>query len=157
MNTLQKSLIHEIGWRIPSLQNATQDVDLAAARALGVNLTDLRCLGILMHQDKVAASELANLLRLTRGAVTALLDRLVKARLAKRNDDPNDRRGVLISITPYARKRIREVWGPIQSEGEKMLSSYPPESLKLIREFLERSLRLQLKHSERIEKLAKRG
>lgn len=150
MNPKQKTLIDQIGAEIPSFQNATQDVDQAVARVLGLHLTDLRCLGLLMRKDQISASELASNLGLTRGAVTALLDRLAKARLAKRGDDPSDRRGVLVSATPYARKRIQELWGPIQEEGERMLSSYSNEGLESIGRFLKEARRLQAKHAERI-------
>src|ERR1700722_3200217 len=98
------TLIGQIGLSIPAMQNATQDVDAAAAAALAVNLTDLRCLGILLYRENIPANELAVNLRLSRGAVTAILDRLAKAQLAERRDDPNDRRGVLVAATPYAQK-----------------------------------------------------
>jgi len=87
---------------------------------------------------------------LSRGAVTALLDRLAKAGLAERRDDPNDRRGVLVAATPYAQKRVKSLWGPIQAEGEKILSAYSEEDMRLIGKFLEQVRTLQMKHAERI-------
>lgn len=150
MKASRKNLIGAVSAKIPPLQNATQDVDQAAAKALGVNLTDLRSVGLLLNRERISASELADSLGLTRGAVTALLDRLAKARLAIRIDDPNDRRAVLVSATPYARKRIQDLWGPIQEEGEKLLSAYSNESLELIGGFLDQVRALQSRHAERI-------
>ena len=146
----KRALIEQIGLTIPAMQNATQDVDAAAAAALAVNLTDLRCLGILLYRENIPANELAVNLRLSRGAVTAILDRLAKAQLAERRDDPNDRRGVLVAATPYAQKRVRKIWGPIQEEGEKILSAYSEKDLRLIGKFLEQLRTLQMKHAERI-------
>lgn len=150
MKASRKGLIGAVGAKFPPLQTATQDVDQAAARALGVNLTDLRCVGLLLKCEQISASELAESLGLTRGAVTVLLDRLAKARLAMRSDDPNDRRGILVSATPYARKRIQDLWGPIQKDGEKLLSAYSDENLELIGAFLDAVRALQSKHAERI-------
>jgi DNA-binding MarR family transcriptional regulator len=146
----KKALIERIGSAIPAMQNATQDVDAAAAAALGVNLTDLRCLGILLYRENIPANELAVNLRLSRGAVTALLDRLAKAGLAERRDDPNDRRGVLVAATPYAQKRVRKIWSPIQAEGKKILSACSEEDLRVIGKFLGQVRTLQMKHAERI-------
>jgi DNA-binding MarR family transcriptional regulator len=156
-NKSKQTLIEQIGSSIPAMQNATQDVDAAAAAALGVNLTDLRCLGILLYSENIPANELALNLRLSRGAVTALLDRLAKAALAERRDDPNDRRGVLVAATPYAKKLVKKIWGPIQAEGEKILSAYPAEDLHLIGKFLEQVRTLQIKHAERIRVALKRA
>jgi DNA-binding MarR family transcriptional regulator len=150
MKASRRNLIGAVGAKIPPLQNATQDVDQAAAKALGVNLTDLRCVGLLSKREQISASALAESLGLTRGAVTALLDRLAKARLAIRSDDPNDRRGILVSATPHARKRIQALWGPIQEDGEKLLSAYSDESLELIGGFLDQVRALQVKHAKRI-------
>jgi DNA-binding MarR family transcriptional regulator len=146
----KKALINQIGSCIPAMQNATQDVDTAAAAALGVNLTDLRCLGILLYRENVPANELALNLRLSRGAVTAVLDRLAEAGLAERRDDPNDRRGVLVAATLYAQQRVKSLWGPIRVAGEKVLSAYSEQDLRLIAKFLEQARTLQMKHAERI-------
>ena len=146
----KRALIEQIGLTIPAMQNATQDVDAAAAAALGINLTDLRCLGVLLYRENIPANELAVNLRLSRGAVTALLDRLAKVGLAERRDDPNDRRGVLVAATPYAQKRVQSLWGPIQVDGENILSAYSEKDLRLIGKFLEQVRTLQVKHAERI-------
>jgi len=140
----------KIASRIPVLQNATAEVDDAGARALGINLTDLHCVSLLIEQGPAAAHKLATKLRLTRGAVTVVLDRLARARLAERQPDPEDRRGILVAPTPFARKRVRELWGPLGDEGKVLLAGYSAADLKLIESFLDRATRLQFKHAERI-------
>lgn len=145
-------LVGDVSRKIPALQNATADVDQAAARALGINLTDLRCLEMLLHREQVAAGEVAETLRLTRGAVTALIDRLVRAGLASRNTNSQDRRSVLISITSQGKRRVQSLWDPIQREGEAVLNTYSLEELKVIADFLDQSRALQLKHADRINR-----
>src|SRR5580693_9933714 len=59
-------------------------------RCLGVSATDRKCLDLL-SRGPVPAGELARFTGLTTGAVTGIIDRLVKAGYAERINDPNDR------------------------------------------------------------------
>ena len=147
--------IARIAAKIPALQDATSEVDNAAAAALNVNLTDLHCLVILMGRDSAAAGALAAELRLTRGAMTVVLDRLARSKLAERRGDPDDRRGVLVTATANAKRRVREIWSPIEEEGIAILSGYSQDELRVIENFVDRANSLQVKHAERIRALPK--
>ncbi|MBA2293811.1 MAG: MarR family transcriptional regulator [Actinobacteria bacterium] len=74
--------------------NTSQDgaFDALAAEQLGVSLTDLRCLDIVESRGGLTAGELATASGLTTGAVTAVVDRLERAGLARRIRDELDRR-----------------------------------------------------------------
>jgi len=146
----QSDPIVKVAQKIPALQDATSDVDNAVAGVLGINLTDLHCLAILLRNGPSAANELATALRLTPGAVTTVLDRLARAGLAERTTDPHDRRGVLVTITAFAKRRVQQLWGPIAKEGRSVLAGYSRGDLTLIEDFLDRARKLQLKHAERI-------
>src|SRR5579863_3344060 len=112
----QTEPITRVAAKIPALQDATSEVDNAAAAALSVNLTDLHCLAILVRVESVSAGALAEQLRLTRGAMTVVLDRLARAKLAERRGDPADRRSVLVAATASAKRRVQEIWKPIEQE-----------------------------------------
>jgi predicted transcriptional regulator len=60
-------------------------------RCLGVSATDRKCLDLLTR-GPVTAGELARFTGLTTGAVTGIIDRLVKAGYAVRISDAEDRR-----------------------------------------------------------------
>jgi len=147
--------VGRVAAKIPALQEATAEVDNAAATALGVNLTDLHCLAILMRRQTAAAGDLAAELRLTRGATTVVLDRLGRAKLVERRGDPEDGRGVLVAVTAPARRRVREIWGPIEGEGLASLGRYSQADLHVIENFLDRAHEQQVKHAERIRGLRK--
>src|SRR5262245_6590047 len=68
----------------------------AIAEKLGLSLTDLGCGEILSRTGSITAGELAALSGLTTGAITGVVDRLEKGGLARRVNDPNDRRRVMI-------------------------------------------------------------
>lgn len=55
---------------------------------------------------RMSASELARWVLLSTGAMTNRLDRMEEAGLVRRRPDPSDRRGVLIELTPRARRII---------------------------------------------------
>lgn len=76
-----------------------------------VDLTPAR-LGLLMalflcEDEAVLASELAELMVVTPGNITGLVDGLAKDRLVRRVTHPGDRRAVVIKITGKGRRFIR--------------------------------------------------
>jgi DNA-binding MarR family transcriptional regulator len=70
----------------------------AIGSKLGVNVTDMECLGLLFFKGIATPTELSRYTGLTSGSTTAMLDRLGKAGLIERKPNPNDRRGTLIVI-----------------------------------------------------------
>src|SRR5262245_12370970 len=76
--------------------NLDKAFDNSAARALGVNLTDLHCLNIVENRGGLTAGALAAEASLTTGAVTGVVDRLERAGYARRVPDPTDRRRIKI-------------------------------------------------------------
>ena len=102
-------------------QVLTQMLDEAAADYLGINTTDGRALDVIDQAGgRVTAGELARELRLSTGAVTAILDRLEQAGYARRVPDPDDRRRVLIEQTSKVQKAGSQIYG---GRGSKTASS----------------------------------
>jgi DNA-binding MarR family transcriptional regulator len=140
----------ECGQEARALQASVAALDETVAAALGVNLTDLRCLDVLMQAERATAGELATRLGLTTGSVTALLDRLTRAGLVVRSPDPDDRRKVLVTPTEQARQAAGALYGPLAAEGDELLSGWSDAELSLIVEFLRASRQLQERHLARI-------
>ena len=68
-----------------------------------------------------SAGELARIADLSSGAMTNRLDQLEQAGLVKRLPNPDDRRGVLVELTPKGRRLHQEAIG-VQAEKEAMLA-----------------------------------
>lgn len=118
--------------------DATLDLlDDAAARALGIGRTDLRAMEIISRSGPVSATSLATQLRLTSGAVTTLIDRLVTAGIAVRKADPDDRRKVALELTRKGRAREARLFGPLGQRVGAALRRYSSSELGLIVGFLE--------------------
>jgi DNA-binding MarR family transcriptional regulator len=67
-----------------------------AAESLGVNSTDLIAGSYLSDMGPMTAGQLAKVMGITTGAMTAAIDRLERAGFASRENDPHDRRKVII-------------------------------------------------------------
>jgi len=150
--TVKQERVAEVVRLIVELQDATQSVDEAAAAHLGVNLTDLRCLRVVVQDGPTPASDLARATGLTRSAITFAIDRLEKAGLAVRAIDAIDRRRTLVEPTESARRNVASLWGPIEAEGVKTLSRLSSDELAVIADFLHRATKLQNEHARRIKR-----
>jgi len=142
---------------IPASQTATFEVDEAAAAVLGLNRTDLRCLGEAFKLGTVSPSALAEIVGLSRGAMTTAVDRLEAHGFLQRSDSLGDRRTVSLQVTDIAKKALSEIWGPIGEEGKKILDGFEEEELSVLVEFFRRTIELQERHKDRIRTLAQGG
>ena len=111
----------------------------AVAQRLGVNSTDLECLGFIAEGQGVAAGELARATGLTTGAITGVIDRLERAGLAARAHDPSDRRKVLVQATPALAAKVTPLFEPMARAAEAALAAYDDKALAVILDFLLRS------------------
>jgi DNA-binding MarR family transcriptional regulator len=129
-------------------QRATELVDEAIHKLLGVNRTDGRCLDILEQRGRITAGQLAAEARLTSGAVTAVIDRLEGDGYARRVPDPDDRRRVLVEPTDKACAISQELMGRMGDVGFPKVSGYSDEQLELLVDWQRFSRELQEDHAE---------
>src|SRR3954468_24537646 len=108
-----------------------------------MNRTAMRCVDLIDQAGGMTAGELAKAAGLTSGAVTAVVDRLERAGMAKRVSDPTDRRRVRIEVTP----RLWELTGPLMvpfwEESQTIRDDYTTEELPHFAEFLRRVIEVQ--------------
>ncbi|MFI9551077.1 MarR family winged helix-turn-helix transcriptional regulator [Nonomuraea endophytica] len=148
----KQSRIEAVARAVQDLQDATDLIDELAARRLGVNRTDVRCLSRLTARGPLTASELAAGAGLTGGAATTAIDRLERAGLAERVRDTADRRRVLVHLSERGRAAVEEVWGPIAAEAQAGLRRYTVAELEVVETFLRLALLNQTRHAERLRK-----
>jgi DNA-binding MarR family transcriptional regulator len=132
---VKEKLIMELRREVRATQSAVAAVDHAVAERLGVNATDHRCLDILSQRGPMTAGALANALVLSRSAVTTVVDRLERLRYVRRSANPDDRRQVLVSLTPLLYRRARELYGD-GSDVAAALERYTVDELVLLRDFV---------------------
>lgn len=131
---------------------STQAVMLhqAVADMLKLNITDYKCMDLIARLGSMTAGKLAEESGLTTGAITGVVDRLEKAGYAKRTDNPNDRRSVIIELTWNKKnmKAYEEIFLPLERKIEKQASSYTSEELSLFIEFIHKTA--EILHEETI-------
>ena len=132
---------------------ANDAFDEVAREKLGINRTDLRCLNIVENDGPMTAGRLAEQSGLTSAAVTAVLDRLERAGYARRVRDSEDRRQVLVEVTPLLAERATPIWGPLGEEAHAVLMRMPEEKLQGLIEFYRLGIELNERHIDRVRHL----
>jgi len=122
-------------------------------RCLGVSATDRKCLDLL-SRGAATAGELARFTGLTTGAVTGIIDRLVKAGYAERVSDPDDRRRVLVSRKAHSRldKILPAIFGPLGHDMSTVTANYTKRELGVIADFLARTREVLVANTARVER-----
>lgn len=133
-------------------QVLTQMLDEQAAEYLGVNTTDSRAIDLIDQAGRITAGDLARELRLSTGAVTAIVDRLEKAGYARRVADPDDRRRVLIEVTAKVQRLSEEIFGTA-ADAIEWSAKYNDKELDLYIRFQEHSLEWLERHLAHAEEL----
>ena len=148
-NESRDELIAELRREIRAAQSAVAAVDDAVAGRLGVNATDQRCLDILDQRGPMTAGALAEALGLSRSAVTTVLDRLEQRRYVRRGPNPDDRRQVVVALTPLLYRRARELYG----DGNEVVAKfgrYSVDDLALLRDFVRWDRELNERRARRL-------
>ena len=87
--------------------------------------SEYKLLSLLTREGEVYRSspgKLARIMELSSGAMTNRLDRLEQAGLVRRLPDPDDRRGILVELTPNG-KRVYEDAVGVQGRKESLVAS----------------------------------
>ncbi len=119
--------------------------DTIAGR-VGLNSTDLECLDLLFLAGPTTAGRLAEHTGLTTGAMTAVLDRLERARFLRRRRDADDRRRVLVEVLPRALETLGPFYAPLATAMSRLHNRYGERELALIVEYLSRALEVSAGH-----------
>lgn len=108
----------------------------AIARKAGLSGTDHKYLGLLIEQGPLTAGELAHLTGLTTGAITGLIDRLEKKKLAKRQFDKRDRRKVMIvPNTQNAMQLLEPIFADLQEKTTQLMASFSESEIQIIEKY----------------------
>jgi DNA-binding MarR family transcriptional regulator len=113
----------------------------AAAARIRMNVTDLQVTDILDMTGPTTAGQLAELMGLTTGAITGMIDRLEKANLVTRERDPNDGRRVIVRLASGgdALQETGLIFESMEQGWDEIASRYDDAQLALLVDFLKQS------------------
>lgn len=111
----------------------------AIGKKLGLNTTDFEGLDLIFFRGVATPSELSKYTGLSSGSTTAMIDRLERSGLVKRESNPNDRRGTLVVIDKTAALKVRPLFTSARVAQDKMLDSYSTHELEILLDYFKRS------------------
>ncbi|QJD83026.1 MarR family winged helix-turn-helix transcriptional regulator [Cohnella herbarum] len=123
--------------RMRGLGSRTVLYQQKVAASLGLYNNDYLSVDILREKGPITAGELSNLTGLSTGSITALIDRLEKNGFVRRQNDPNDRRKVIIVPLYENREEVSRTYEPLHAAMIRLASSYKEDELALITQFLD--------------------
>jgi DNA-binding MarR family transcriptional regulator len=121
----------------------------ATARFHRLNRTDLRALQLL-RRGGLSAGELARALHVTSGATTRVIDGLAADGHVIREADPNDRRRVLVKLTPAAADLAGSTFEGLRLAARGVLAAYRDDQLETVARFLEDVRSLLREHTSQL-------
>jgi len=127
----------------------------AVAERVGLNATDLKCLDFLDRMGPLTAGQLVELLGLTGGAITAMVDRLEAGGFVQRERDPNDRRRVYIKAVKVQENSnaFARLYEPLQQAMREELSNrYSTQDLAVIEDFLRRAIHILQQQTQNLSR-----
>ena len=104
----------------------------------GLSESDIEALEVLIDTGSATAGALSDLMGLTTGAVTRVIDRLEQAGYVRRVPDPTDRRRVIVEVVPENGGRRRGDAGPGRRRERDEIGRYSEAELAVINDFLTR-------------------
>jgi DNA-binding MarR family transcriptional regulator len=143
----------EITASMRAMQVAADLFDDASAELLGVNRTDHRALDILDQEGPMTAGRLAVRNHLSAAAMTTSIDRLESKGYARRFPDPDDRRRVLVEMTPLARRRAMKIYGPLAEAAARILPRYTADELDAVARVLADATEINASELERVKNM----
>jgi DNA-binding transcriptional regulator GbsR (MarR family) len=94
------SVGRDLGLLLKHLLGSTNREFFAALQDAGISFSQLKCLGLLANADaSVSLGALSEQLGLSLAAVSRAVDGLVQRGQVKRQEDPNDRRSKLVTLS----------------------------------------------------------
>src|SRR6266568_3807344 len=111
----------------------------AGARRLGMTGAERKCAGMIAELGEATPKQLAGLTGLSTGAITGIVDRLVRAGYAEREPNPKDRRSVIIRArnTERLARETRPIFASLTVAMSALDARYTPEQRALILKHLE--------------------
>jgi DNA-binding MarR family transcriptional regulator len=151
--TIEKNkdkLVYELMTAVRKLTRSSLMLQYAIAEKMKLNATDAECIDFLMEMGPSTAGELAKVTRLTTGAITNVIDRLEKAGFVKRENDPKDRRKIIVSFIPKKIERSKRYYDAMAADVYELLSGYNESKLISILQYSDSLTAIFQKHAEKI-------
>ena len=152
----EKDLIPALRMGLRQLILSGEQFRHVLGRQLQLGSSDLMAMDHLYSDGPLTPRELATRLKMTSGTMTTLLDRVEKAGFLSRNENPQDRRSLLIKVTPAGQHAMQWVYEQFDDVLRGALLNMPAATveqvtalLTILGEALEQRVRTEVLSSSR--------
>ena len=114
----------------------------AAAATYGLGITDVKTISALQQEGSMTAGQLSQQLNLTTGAVTNIIDRLERRKIAQRTPDAQDRRKVIVAINPLTLATMDNVYSSMGQSFQALLAHYSTAELEFLVRYYQATIEL---------------
>jgi DNA-binding MarR family transcriptional regulator len=121
----------------------------AMSRRLGLSDSEMLAVAYLAQHGQLSPSALAQLLDLSSGGITALVQRLEGAGHLIRRRHPTDRRSILVELSPELLARAEREFGPLVDDLERASRDLSEHEREVVSRFLDRAVALSEDHAHR--------
>lgn len=111
---------------------ATQGNILPDWLNMDLTMPQLKIIFLLYWHKRIRMSELAHLLTKNISTATGVVDRLVEHKLVKREEDPEDRRVVIVTITSEGNRLCESLYQMNRRQNYDVLNQMDEDELKIV-------------------------
>jgi DNA-binding MarR family transcriptional regulator len=101
-----------------------------------LSVTQLRALSFLDRNPNLSLSEVADYIGITRASTSTMIDRLVQRGLVDRQEDPKERRHVMLKLTQTGSDRLAQMRNIIRQTITTLFDQLTPEELEQVSQSL---------------------
>jgi DNA-binding MarR family transcriptional regulator len=121
---------------MPWYVSAAVRFQMAIADQLEMPVADVHAVAALLEFGPVGVRRLSELMGMTTGAATRLVDRLERGGFVRREPDPDDRRRLVLQVVPERVRVIARYYDSIGDRFRRRLVDYSDDDLRFLLEFL---------------------
>jgi DNA-binding MarR family transcriptional regulator len=104
-------------------------MEMRSRRAPSLSVPQLRVLTFLSHRPGAPLSSVAEHLGVARSTASATVDRLVRRQLVSRTPHPEERRSVVLKLTPTGAQHLQQARDATSARMAKVLAGLPAADL----------------------------
>lgn len=106
---MKAEIINHISELVLEIKNNCHEKDKEIAKKFGITNPELSCISVFFFGDSFSVKEMAGKMCMTSGGITRIVTSLEEKEYIMREMAPNDRRGIIVSLTNKGKKLITDL------------------------------------------------
>jgi DNA-binding MarR family transcriptional regulator len=134
---MNQELIEKISRSLNLIKGKCRLKDKHIAESLDISCSELNCLKHFMCRERLSVKDLAERLNITSGGVTKVVGSLEEQGILRRDMDPDDRRGIIVSLTPEGNSLLEKLKANSAAYYSEILEGLNAKEIEIVSKGLE--------------------